>query len=99
MAAGNSLRILHVTDLHLRAAPEGELYGVRTNASFAAVMEHALGDPAWQPDAVLVTGDIAEDPAPAVYADFRARMERLGVPVLCLPGNHDEPGAMARALD
>lgn len=99
MTPAEPLRILHVTDLHLCAAPEGELYQVRTNASFRAVMERALGDRDWRPAAVLVTGDIAEDPTAEVYERFRSEMEALGLPVLCLPGNHDDPAVMAAVLN
>ena len=94
-----SLRILQVTDLHLRAARDGELYGVRTDESFRAVMERALGDPEWRPEAILVTGDLAEDPVRDVYQRFRSIMEPLGLPVLCLPGNHDDPALMAEIVD
>jgi Icc protein len=97
--ATEPLRILHVTDLHLRAAEDGELYGVRTHATFRAVMERALRDAAWQPSAVLATGDLAEDPSREVYERFRAALEPLGLPVLCIPGNHDDPAVMAQTLD
>ncbi len=94
-----TIRILQVTDTHLRAAQDGELYGVRTNASFRAVMERALGDVAWRPAAVLVTGDLAEDPTREVYERFRAAVSSLAMPILCLPGNHDDPAVMAQVLD
>lgn len=93
------LRILQVTDLHLRSAQDGKLYGVRTNVSFRAVMDRALGDAQWRPEAVLVTGDLAEDPTGEVYQRFRSATEVLGLPVLCLPGNHDDPALMARMLN
>jgi Icc protein len=99
MAATEPIRLLHLTDLHLRAAPDGEIYGVRTDDSFRATVQRALGDRAWRPAALLVTGDIAEDPAPQVYERFRSCVEPLGVPVLCLPGNHDDPAAMAATLN
>jgi Icc protein len=99
MPAAEPIRILHITDLHLRAAPEGEIYGVRTGDSFRATLQRALGDRAWRPDAVLVTGDIAEDPTPHAYERFRSSMEPLGLPVLCLAGNHDDPAAMAGTLN
>jgi Icc protein len=92
------LRVLQVTDLHLRADVAGELYGVTTDASFRAVLARAMADAAWQPEVVLVTGDLAEDPEPRVYERLRAELMRLRVPVLCLPGNHDDPGLMRRAL-
>jgi Icc protein len=96
--AGQPLRILQITDLHLRADPDGELYGVRTGATFRAVLERALGSPEWRPAAVLVTGDIAEDATAAVYERFVRLIEPYGLPVLCLPGNHDEPALMRGAL-
>jgi len=99
MQSPEPIRILQVTDLHLRAAPDGELYGVRTNGSFQAVMERALGDDDWHPAAIMVTGDLAEDPSREVYTRFRSAMESFGPPVLCLPGNHDDPSLMAAVLD
>lgn len=99
MSSGEALRILHLTDLHLRTALDGEIYGVRTNESFRATLERGLRDDAWRPAAVLVTGDLAEDPSPEVYERFRSWMDPLGIPVLCLPGNHDNPTLMARTLD
>jgi Icc protein len=93
------LRILQLTDLHLRERRDGELYGVRTEDSFRAVLEHALGDPHWRPAAILATGDLAEDPSRAVYARLRAALEPCGLPVLCLPGNHDDPAFMRGALE
>lgn len=99
MSDADPLRILHVTDLHLVADPDGDLYGVRTNASFEAVMKRALGDAAWTPDAVLVTGDLAEDATTEVYQRFHTRVDPLGIPVLCLPGNHDDPAEMGRVLN
>ena len=46
---------------------------------------------------MLVTGDLVQDD-PAGYPHFRRLFGSLGVPVLCLPGNHDEPRAMRREL-
>ena len=44
-----------------------------------------------------VTGDIVQDD-PAGYENFRRLFADFGVPVLCVPGNHDEPLAMRTAL-
>ena len=99
MTVVDTLKVLHFTDLHLRTQADGALYGVRTEATFRAALARAFADPDWVPALVLVTGDVAEDPAPAVYARFRAALEPFGVPVLCLPGNHDDPAIMRSALD
>jgi Icc protein len=93
------LHLLQLTDLHLRASPAGEIYQVRTHDSFQAVLRRAFRDAGPPPAAVLVTGDIAEDPLPEVYARFRAALEPCGIPVLCLPGNHDDVAVMRRVLD
>ena len=99
MAASDPLRILQITDLHLHADPGAQLYGVKTDDSFRAVLDTALqtGDPL--PDAVLVTGDLVEDCSREGYERFRSVMESLNLPVLCLPGNHDNPALMSQLLN
>jgi 3',5'-cyclic AMP phosphodiesterase CpdA len=46
------------------------------------------------PDAVLVSGDLAETAAPEEYARVRELLAPLEMPVYTLPGNHDDPGAL-----
>lgn len=93
-----SVQLLHVTDPHLFADPERELYGVRTAESFRQVIEHALAT-GTRPDAVLATGDIGDDFTPAAYQRFRDTVTTVGAPVYCLPGNHDDPAVMTSLLD
>jgi 3',5'-cyclic AMP phosphodiesterase CpdA len=54
-----------------------------------------------QPDAVLVSGDLAEHGADAEYEQVRDLLAPLGAPVYVLPGNHDDRAALRRwfALD
>ena len=98
MNSARPLRLLHVTDLHLFEDETGEIYGVRTAASFRAVIAAAFGSSPGPVDAVLVTGDIAEDGERGTYERFRAEMSHLGVPVLCIPGNHEDPGLLAEVV-
>lgn len=49
---------------------------------------------AWDPDLVLLTGDVSEDASAASYARVAVRLGTLGAPVLALPGNHDNPEVM-----
>jgi Icc protein len=93
------LKLLHLTDLHLYANPEEEIYGVRTDVSFRAVLEKALSDDNWRPDAVLLTGDLVEDCSRAGYERLRALLEPLSLPILCLPGNHDDPSVIGQVLN
>lgn len=92
------LRILHISDTHLHATVDSRMRGVNTYGTFMAVLGHAQSDARWPADAVLVTGDIVQDESRAGYERFRFEMEQLGVPVLCLPGNHDDPKLMDELL-
>ncbi len=93
----STFRILHITDPHLYADADGRLRGVRTAESLAAVLRAACAEAT--PEAVLVTGDIAQDDSRGAYLRFRDLLSRCGAPVWCLPGNHDAPGLMAELLD
>lgn len=92
----STVRLIQFTDLHLYADESGRLRGVPSLASLSAVFEHARQGQ-WPPDALLVTGDLVQDDAGG-YAHFRRMFGSLRLPVLCLPGNHDEPEAMRREL-
>jgi Icc protein len=91
-------RVLQVTDPHLFADRSRRIYGVNTAQSLRAVLDEALGGGA-RPDAILVTGDIGDDLTRGAYENFREALDRRGVPVLCLPGNHDNPVLMREMLD
>jgi len=93
------VRLLHVTDPHLMRDESLEIYDVNTARSLRLVLDQALAPGGVRPDAVLVTGDIADDRTAEAYAHFRAQLRRCGLPVLCLPGNHDRPELMARLLE
>ena len=58
--------MLHITDPHLFADPEGSLRGTNTRASLEKVLAHyAAGD--WRADRVVVTGDIIQDDSAGAY--------------------------------
>jgi Icc protein len=90
------LRLTHFTDPHLYGSETESLRGIATLPALTATLQHAQSHD-WPPDAVLVTGDIVQDD-PSGYGHFRRIFSGLGVPVLCLPGNHDDPAAMRREL-
>jgi Icc protein len=99
MNASETLKVLHVTDLHLYADPDAEIYGVQTDISFRAVLEKALGDDQWRPDVMLITGDLVEDKSRAGYERLRTMLEPFRLPTLCLPGNHDNPSIIDQVLN
>jgi Icc protein len=91
-----SVRLVQFTDTHLMQDPEAALRGARTLPRLQACLEHAQRH-FFPVDAVLLTGDIAHD-EPAAYGTVDLLFGGLGVPVLAIPGNHDDPGEMRRQL-
>lgn len=89
--------MLHLTDPHLFADRQGALRGAVTYDSLQAVLEH-YRDSGWQADIAVVTGDLIQDDSAGAYAHFRESLATLGMPVHCLPGNHDVPALMRDAL-
>ena len=64
-------------------------------AGLAAAVAEVRSLPA-QPDAVLVTGDLADHATDAEYEQVRELLEPLGAPLHVLPGNHDDRRALHR---
>ena len=77
--------LAQLSDPHIRLPPEDEGSGTALEAAVRAVL--AL-DPL--PDAVIVTGDLADGALPAEYERVSALLDLLPMPVHLLPGNHDE---------
>jgi Icc protein len=96
-SAGSApFRVLQFTDCHLYGDAAGQLRGVATWPSLQATVDHALrAHGPW--DATLLSGDLVQDD-PTGYARIRAMFGNSLSPVYCLPGNHDDPEAMAREL-
>jgi Icc protein len=90
------LRLIQFTDPHLYGSETETLRGIATLPALKAALADAKSS-AWPPDALLVTGDLVQDD-PTGYMHIRRLFGSLGMPVLCIPGNHDEPVAMHREL-
>jgi len=71
--------------------------GVTTRNSMIGVLKRLASDVA-ACQAVLATGDLAQDESEAAYRAFVGLTTPLGKPVLCIPGNHDNPAFMDRHL-
>ena len=91
------MQILQITDTHLYGSASGRLRGVETDSSLHATLDDAfLRAPNYE--AVLVTGDLVQDDKSG-YLRFRSFFGGLKKPVLCIPGNHDEPETMRAELN
>ena len=89
--------ICHLSDLHVR--PPGQLAYRRVDT--IAYLERCVAqllrlEP--QPDAVVITGDIADRGGPDEYEQALALLAPLAVPVYVIPGNHDDRAALRHAF-
>lgn len=83
-----SIRIVHVTDLHLMADADATFFGTRT-AETAERVFGAIREMAPAPDLVVATGDLASDGDPESYRRLRTLTDSLPCPARCALGNHD----------
>lgn len=69
--------LLHISDTHFGTEQPGVVEALVTLAAQQ------------QPDVVVLSGDITQRARPAQYRAAKAFVDRLGAPVLAVPGNHD----------
>jgi Icc protein len=83
--------LVQLSDPHIGASwDEGDPV-----ANLAAAIDGVLALGA-SPDAVLVTGDLADHAADDEYEQLRALLARIDTPAYVLPGNHDSRDALHR---
>jgi len=84
-------RLLHISDLH--AVAPGQLVSGRLDTGqllHEAITTLCARMQAIGPiDAVLATGDISDDGSAESYVIARRELERMGLRMLVIPGNHD----------
>jgi 3',5'-cyclic-AMP phosphodiesterase len=86
--------IVQLTDPHIGAPWSEDPVGALAEA--VAAIRRVLGG---APDAVVVTGDIANNGADGEYALARELLEALGSPLYVLPGNHDDRATLRRHFE
>ncbi|WP_207891902.1 3',5'-cyclic-AMP phosphodiesterase [Thiogranum longum] len=91
------MRIAQITDTHLYATPDGRLLGLNTRDCLEQVLRLVRKDTTF--DLVVASGDLAHDGSMSAYLGLREQVGQLGIPAYCLPGNHDEAGAIREYLD
>ncbi|MDA3921734.1 MAG: metallophosphoesterase [Salinisphaera sp.] len=91
------LSVIHITDPHLLADPGACLHGWRVQQAFDLVLHAALTDyPA--ADALVLGGDLVHDESEAGYRRLGRQLAAIGLPVLAMAGNHDNPTLMAQCM-
>ncbi|EOM77310.1 phosphodiesterase [Rhodococcus rhodnii] len=95
--------VLHVSDTHF-VENDGRLHDKVDSDSHLAALFERLERSGQRPDAIVFTGDLADEGQPDAYARLRAIVEpaaaRIGAEVIWVMGNHDaRPAFRAGLLD
>ena len=88
-------RLVHISDCHLVAEPDGWFCGVQPYRQLELLFAAVLSNP---PDAVILTGDLTQDHSLASYQLIAGLFSELPCPVFYLPGNHDDIDLMQQAF-
>lgn len=93
------INVLQLTDSHLLADSKAFLWNdLNTRRSLVAVLNH-IQQQGLPGDLMVISGDIAEKAEPEAYHWLLECCQGLGLPVYCLPGNHDDPVLMDEILN
>jgi 3',5'-cyclic-AMP phosphodiesterase len=91
------IRIAQISDLHIKS-PGALAYG---RVDTARALEHCvatLNEFAPAPDFVVISGDLADTPAPEEYEYLKRLLAPLKLPFAGIPGNHDSRDMMRAAF-
>lgn len=84
-------KLAQITDLHLLQPQGGDYRGVDTRQRLLTLLPELQ---AWQPDLLVLTGDLAQDEAAATYTWLVEQLNASGLRWTWVPGNHDAPALM-----
>jgi Icc protein len=90
----NPTLLAQLSDLHIG----GNENGIDPVPCLEAVVEAVRSLPN-EPDAVLVSGDLTHDGGEREFQIARELLERLGIPLHVLPGNHDDRALLREAFE
>jgi 3',5'-cyclic AMP phosphodiesterase CpdA len=97
MAAHRPTILAQLSDPHVTAPGQLLSGGIDTPALLRDAVAHLNAlDPA--PDLVLATGDLTADGRPEEYRHLGELLADLRLPVVVVPGNHDDRGPLSEVL-
>ncbi len=91
------MRILQISDFHLRGDGRLSFRVVDTRACLEAAARHLLAL-AQKPDMMVITGDLADNGDEHAYHMLRDALSPMGCPIYAVPGNHDRRDRMRAIL-
>ena len=93
MAVNTEILIAQMTDCHLSADPQTEYRGINPYHKLQVLLQKVE---TMKPDLLLASGDLSEDGSWASYQALQRFFKPFDIPVLALPGNHDDAGLLAK---
>jgi Icc protein len=87
-----AIRIAQISDCHLPGDSKLAYRGVNAHKNLGSLLQTVK---TFSPDLILATGDLSEDASPASYQALQTYFNSMGLPVLALPGNHDDADLLA----
>lgn len=80
--------LIQITDTHLMTDPNDVFIGIHPEQNFHQVITQAQKQ---HPhiDAIIHTGDVAQEANPTTYQRYQHYMQSLNIPFFQIPGNHD----------
>jgi len=83
------MKIIQISDTHLFAQDDSQIFGINSNLKFKEVLKKIITDEVRDADLVLLTGDISQDETVESYQYVTRELSLLNLPVYWIPGNHD----------
>ncbi len=91
-----TVRLLQLSDCHLLANAADCYRGINPEQHLQKMLSAALN---WQPDLLVLSGDLVECAQPQVYQRLNRFIDALSVRTMAFPGNHDDGEMLRRHLD
>ena len=92
------MKAIQITDTHLFADDELEIFGVKSNLTFNDAISRIINDDIHNADMIFLTGDISQDETAESYQKIVNRLSQINLPVYWIPGNHDHLDIMATSF-
>jgi 3',5'-cyclic-AMP phosphodiesterase len=89
----DTINIIQITDTHILDDGGPSFSDYDTSASLHRIVEE-IGINESDADLILLTGDLVHEPTETAYQKLADYLSVLTTPILCLPGNHDNPVLM-----
>lgn len=94
--------IVHLSDTHFVAGGAGLYEGSVDSENYVRQLFGELDASGARPEAIIITGDLADKGDPLAYEELKAIVEpaalRYGAQVIWVMGNHDDRGAFRQTL-